>query len=156
MSNAIVYDASDFKKFATALRREQPQLAKRMRSRLGKLGRAAAAKMRQNVPHQDSGAGKGVKFSEALSSGGAAIVIGGSHRPAQYAYAFGVGQAGRLGSYKHPVFGNWSQSPATIEPISDFVVSGWREVGTGLMIAADAAVQETIEELSFGTFEGDI
>ena len=120
---------------------------------MGKLGRAAATKMRKEMPHQDSGGGKGVRYSDSVESKGAAIVIGGEKSPQSYAYAFGVGQKGRVGSYKHPVFGKWSGSPKTNMPISDYVWRNWEELEPQLMAAQDAAVQETLDAIVFGESE---
>ena len=150
---SFAFDARDFAAFGKALRVQSPLLAKRMRSRIGKVGRAAATKMRAEVPHPQSGAGKGVRFSDSFSSKGAAIIIGGQHAPQSYAYAFGVGQRGMVGKYKHPVWGKWSGSPNTIMNSSDFVLKGWEELSGGLQIEVEAAVQETIDALAFSELE---
>lgn len=140
-------DTKDFGRFARDLRATSPLLGKRFRSKIGKVGRAAATKMRAEVPHQDStgrwGPQKGVRFSDALSSNGGAIVID------HLAHTFGVGNRG-VGKFKHKVYGKWSSSAATIEPTSDFIEKGWAEVGTALEIAADEVLQETVEELARG------
>ena len=150
---SFTYDGRDFAAFSKELRAQSPLLAKRMRSRIGKVGRAAATKMRAEVPHPQSGAGKGVRFSDSFSSKGAAIIIGGRNAPQSYAYAFGVGQRGLPGKYKHPVYGKWSGSPKTIMPISDYVVRGWEEVNTTLLLQIEEAVDETIQALAFGELE---
>ncbi len=145
----FTYNASGFADFAKDLRSTSPELRKRMRSAIGKAGRAAATKMRAEMPHQHSGGGAGVRFSDSFSSKGAAIVIGGQSAPRSYAFAFGVGNRGP-GKYKHPVYGHWSSSPKTVMPISDYVVRGWAELGPVLMAAADAAVQEVVEVMAHG------
>ena len=148
--SGISFDGRDYKSFAMALRKQAPELEKRMRKRISTAGRIAAKKMKAQVPHPDSGAQKGVRWSDSLSSKGGAIVIGGNKTPQSYAYAFGVGQPGRIGHYKHPVFGKWSGSEKTVMPISDYVEKGWAEVGTWLMLSAEEAVDETLQELAFG------
>lgn len=138
--------ATDFTTFSRALRVAQPKLGKNLRSAIGKVGRRAATTMRAGVPHQESsgdwGTLRGVRFSDAASSKGGAIVID------HLAYTFGVGQPSRPGRYKHKVWGVWSGSRATIMPVSDFIAVGWAQVGTGLELAADAALDATILELA--------
>ena len=126
---------------------------------MGKAGRAYATKMRKEMPHQSSKGGRGVRYSDSVESKGAAIVIGGPETPFSYAYAFGVGQPRTPGHYKHPVGRRadgtikWSGSPKTNMPISDYVWRNWEELGRTLMAEQDAAVQETLEAISFGELE---
>ena len=156
---SFTYDARDFAAFGRAMRRQSPLLTKRMRSRMGKLGRATATKMRKEMPHQTSKGGMGVRYSDSVESKGAAIVIGGEEVPLSYAHAFGVGQRGIIGRYKHPVGRRadgtikWSGSPKTIMPISDYVWRNWAELEPALMAAQDAAVQETLDGIVFGELE---
>ena len=146
----FTYDATDFAAFGRALKIQAPELQKRLRSRIGKVGRATATKMRAEMPHQASGGGAGVRFSDSLGAKGAAIIIGGRSAPRSYAFAFGVGDPRGPGHYKHPVWGKWSGSPKTVMPISDYVVRGWAEFGPALMAEADLALQETIEVIAHG------
>jgi hypothetical protein len=135
-----------------------PDLKKHMRSRIGKAGRALATKMRVEMPHKAHAGGIGIRairFSDSLSSKGGAIIIGGHGRPLSYAYAFGVGNRGP-GHYKHPVWGKWSKSQKTVMPISDYVWRNWAEGGAALRLEAAAAIQETVDQLAYGTAESNV
>lgn len=149
---SIIFDARDFGSFEKNLRLQAPELQKRLRRNVRAATVIISKKMQADAPHQDSGVRKGIRYSDALSSHGAAIVIGGHGAPRSYAYAFGVGNRG-AGKFKHPVFGKWSSSPATIMPTTDFIVRNWEEGKDGARDSVRLAIQETVEALSFGSLE---
>lgn len=147
----MTFDGHDFYRFSQALRRESPELRRRMNQRLRLATAPIIEKMRREMPHQNSGGQKGIRFSTARAGEGASILIGGRKPPQSYAFAFGIGQKGRLGVYKHPVYGKWSSSPNTIEQTSDYIVRNWVEGMDDLRVAAWKAIDETLDELAFGT-----
>jgi hypothetical protein len=161
----VKFDAHEFNSFSKAMRLAAPDLKKHVRSRIGKAGRALATKMRAEMPHKEHAGGIGIRairFSDAISTKGGAIIVGGHTRPLSYAYAFGVGQKGRIGFYKHPTYGRWPKASGpnkglkNIMPISDYVWRNWEEGKVGLRLEAEAALQETIEQIAYGTAESNV
>lgn len=153
MAGNIVIDAHAFKDFSRGLRIISPTIRKKMMTRIAVVGAAGARKMRADLPHPGSGAEKGVRFSQA--GRGAMIIIGGNSRPQSYAYAFVVGQKGRGNAYKHPVFGNWSASQATIMPSKpDVFLKNWAEVHDEVAVEIAVAMEEALHEVATASETG--
>ena len=141
-----MYNTEALSQLSAYLRKNSPVIGTELRKAIAVVGRSAATRMRDRVPHQSStgnwGTSKGVHFSSALAKKGGAIVID------HLAFTFGVGQPPRyVGKFKHKVFGNWSSSPKTVMPVDPFIIEEWAKVDLELIPAADEAIRIALEEL---------
>lgn len=135
----MAYDTNSFKLFAKDLRAQQPLLAKRLTQRLRAALKPVVTAMRAEVQHPQTGDAKNIRSSVSQANGAVIIIDG-------LAQTFGVGNRSG-GRYKHKVFGKWSSSEKTVEPISPFIAENWDKFGLRAESETETAIDETIDAL---------
>ena len=145
-----MFDAQEISRCKLRIRAGSAELPKNLRRSLRLATRPIVQQMKATMPHQaNASAAKGsIRYSDSLSSLGGAIVIGKKGPPGSWASAFAGNQVGRGGTYKHPVFGNWSTSPNTIMKASTYVADAWEKGRVQAQLAAGVAIEATLNAIT--------
>jgi hypothetical protein len=145
------WNAREFRDFARALRTLSPELQRRLRHDLRETSHVITSELKLRLPHQTHAAAaqSGVRYSDALMTRGAAIIIGGTSPPQSWAFAFLYGNRGK-GYYKHKVYGRWSSSPNTIMATGSALDETFAKLGPEVVMRVEASIEGILTEVAWG------